>query len=195
MTSNTCAPNAANHRDSTKRTSSASRAAFALATPSAAALTSLAVTCASGRVRFTASAIAPLPVPTSSTAGRASPSIAASVSSTSSSVSGRGINTSGDTRSGSEKNSRSPVRYASGSPLGAARDAGGKALRSRGLERALGKRQQRAARLARREREQHFGIELRRRADGRERASRGRQRQRRSRPRPPRSRRTCGACS
>ena len=93
-----------------RRLRSPRRAALRLATASAAALTSVAVTAASGRSAAIASAIAPLPVPRSSTAGRSMPAIAPSARSTSSSVSGRGTRTSGVTSSSSDQNSRRPVR-------------------------------------------------------------------------------------
>ena len=65
------AGSASNQCDSTKRTSSASRALRSRARRRAPRCSRrCAVTCASGRACLTASAMAPLPVPTSSTAGR-----------------------------------------------------------------------------------------------------------------------------
>ena len=110
-------------------------------------------------------------MPTSSTAGplqaRRSPRASARRAARSR---GRGINTARAIRAAAASKTRARrVRYASGSPRGAPRDAAARSARRRsGVERALGKREQRAARLARREREQHFGVELRRCADCRE---------------------------
>ena len=165
MTSNVSAPSASNQRDSTKRTSSASRVAFAardgercgahVASPSRARRAAL---CFDGE-RDRAAARADVEHGRRARALRA----AASASSTSSSVSGRGISTSGDTASGSEKNSRSPVRYASGSPRARRATSATNRCRSRGLERALRKCQQRRCACCRsRCASSTFGIEPRR---------------------------------
>ena len=81
--------------------------------------------------------MAPLPVPTSSTAARARRrEQRASAASTSSSVSGRGISTSGDTRSGSEKNSWLAHEVRERLAARAARDASRRSARAAARARA-----------------------------------------------------------
>ena len=86
-----------------------------VASATASGMRSTAVTAQSGRSVASASAMAPVPVPKSrirhAEAGRR-----ASACSTRHSVSGRGISVAGETNSGSDQNSRTPVRCATGSP-------------------------------------------------------------------------------
>ena len=95
----------------------ASARALSRATPNAPGEMSTAITCTRGRSQAMASATAPLPVPRSRTERSSSFGKCPSAISTRISVSWRGTSTAGVTLSGSDQNSRWPVRYATGTPL------------------------------------------------------------------------------
>ncbi len=114
--SNCCPDSALNQQLCSIRTFRMAKcSALRIASATASGIRSTAVTSQSGRSQASASAIAPVPVPKSRirqvfTGNRAN------ACSTRHSVSGRGISVAGETKSGSDQNSRKPVRYAIGSP-------------------------------------------------------------------------------
>ncbi|VTM86878.1 Uncharacterised protein [Raoultella ornithinolytica] len=93
----------------------ARRSALRAANAAASGMKSTAVTWQSGRSLANARAIAPVPVPKSRIRHGVAGS-RASACSTRHSVSGRGMSVAGETSSGSDQNSRSPTRWATGSP-------------------------------------------------------------------------------